>query len=59
MTNPPNRPNKALERTATRFASPFAWLKPLRFERHSLPVAVAQLGLVSVSGQIFASEIGH
>ena len=25
--------------------SPFAWLKPLRFEQRSLPVAVAQLFL--------------
>jgi len=41
-----NRPNQALERTATRFAFTFAWLNPFRFERDSLPVAVAQLVLV-------------
>ncbi|PYJ44106.1 MAG: hypothetical protein DME80_07070 [Verrucomicrobia bacterium] len=40
--------------------SPFAWLKPFRFERRPLPVAVAQLVLVSsVRGAVPLARLVH
>ena len=42
----PLKSNEALERTAARRALPFQMIKTVQSKLRSLPVAVAQLGLV-------------